>query len=111
MARQLPKTLQLVRGQAVLGTISVRAPEPGSPWSSGTFEASAAFEPVRELFETELRLLQANTTDDPAQWDEWESAHAELHDPGVRLASPDGTFVLDEILIHIDGTEAWWRVE
>jgi hypothetical protein len=64
---------------------------------------------VRGLFERELLLLRANTDDDADQWDEWENVHAELHEPGIRLQSPDKSYAADEILIHIDGKEAWWR--
>jgi hypothetical protein len=109
--QQIPGTLELVRGDAVLGTIEVNPGERDFPWFSGAFLPSAQFEPVRDLFEQELRLLQANKSDDSAQWDDWESVHAELHDPGLRLRSPDGSYEADEILIHIDGKEAWWRCE
>lgn len=112
MSRQkMPSTLELVRGDAVLGTIEVKPGEADPPWTSGAFRPTEAFEAVRELFEQELLLLRANTEDDDEQWDEWEAAHAELHDPGLRLRSPDRSYEADEILIHIDGAEAWWRVE
>ena len=109
--RQMPGTLQLIRGDALLGTIDVKPAEAGSPWSSGTFHPMPAFEDVRELFQYELELLRANTSNDSAQWDDWEAAHAELHEPGLRLLAPDKTYEADEILIHIDGAEAWWRTE
>lgn len=109
--QQMPRTLRLVRGDAVLGTIAVKPVDADSPWLTGGFRPSPEFESVRDLFEQELRLLRANTNDDPAQWDEWEAVHAELHDPGLRLEAEDRSFVADEILIHIDGSEAWWRSE
>jgi hypothetical protein len=107
--QQMPGTLELVRGNAVLGTIEVNPGERDFPWYSGAFHPSADFEPVRGLFERELELLQANTSDDAAQWDDWEAVHAELHEPGLRLQAPDRSYEADEILIHIDGAEAWWR--
>jgi hypothetical protein len=107
----MPQRLELVRGDSILGTIEVKGGEGDFPWFSGAFQPSAAFEDVRDLFAQELRLLRANTEDDADQWDEWESVHAELHDPGLHLRSPDRTFTADEILIHIDGAEAWWRSE
>ena len=109
--KQLPETLELVRGNAVLGTIVVQPGEGDYPWYSGAFHPSAAFEPVRALFEQELGLLRANTSNDSAQWDDWEAVHAELHEPGLRLQSPDNLYEAGEILIHIDGAEAWWRNE
>jgi len=108
---QIPATLELVRGSAVLGTIEVKPGEGDFPWHSGVFHPAAEFEPVRALFEHELALLRANTTDDSDQWDDWEDVHAELHEPGLRLRTPDESYEADEILIHIDGTEAWWRSE
>ena len=109
--KQLPETLELVRGDAVLGTIVVKPGEGDYPWYSGAFHPSAAFEPVRDLFEQELGLLRANTSNDSAQWEDWEAVHAELHEPGLRLRSSDRSYEADEILIHIDGVEAWWRNE
>lgn len=111
MKQQLPKTLELVRGYTLLGTIDVKPGDGDLPWSSGAFHPSAEFEAVRGLFERELLLLQGNTDDDAVQWDEWESVNAELHEPGMRLQSPDKSYATEEILIHIDGKEAWWRSE
>lgn len=112
MSRQpLPRSLELVRGYDIIGTIDVNPRNEDPPWHSGVFHPSAKFEDVRGLFEHELELLRANTTDDAAQWDDWEAVNAELHDPGLRLQSADKSYVADEILIHIDGKEAWWRTE
>jgi hypothetical protein len=107
----MPQTLQLVRGNVLLGTITARPPDSGSPWHNGAFSPSAEYESVRELFEHELRVLRANTDDDPEQWDEWEAVHAELHDPGLRLEAEGRPVFAGDILIHIDGAEAWWRAE
>lgn len=108
---QLPRNLELLRGDAVLGTIEVSASHADFPWYSGKFVAAPAFEAVRPLFERELKLIRANTTDDSEQWDDWEVVHAELHEPGVRLVAPAEGYEADDILIHITGTEAWWREE
>lgn len=109
--RAPPDTLELVRGDAVIGTIDVKPGETDLPWYTGKFNEAPAFESARELFEQELVLLRANTDDDDAQWDDWELVHSELHEPGLRLRSPDNAWEADEILIHIDGDVAWWRVE
>jgi hypothetical protein len=112
MARQeIPGQLELVRGDAVLGTIDVKPGSADLPWYSGAFHPSARFAEVRALFDNELQLIRANTSDDPAQWDAWEAVNARLHEPGLRLQAPDLSYVLDDILIHIDGSEAWWRSE
>jgi hypothetical protein len=105
----MPKTLSLVRGDTVLGTIEVNPGNADFPWFSGTFHATPEYETVRDLFERELQLLRANSNDDSASWDDWEDVHAELHDPGLRLTAPDSNDSVEEILIHINGTEAWWR--
>jgi hypothetical protein len=111
MKQQMPRTLELVRGDAVLGTIEVKPGEADFPWYSGAFHPTTDFEAVRGLFDHELRLLRANTTNDAAQWDDWESVHAELHEPGIRLMAADRSYAADEILIHIEGSVAWWRNE
>lgn len=108
---KVPNTLELVRGGVILGVIEVKPGDGDLPWRSGAFRPSAEFETVRDLFEHELQLLRDNTTNDSAQWDAWEAAHAELHDPGLRLQSSDKSYAADEILIHIEGSEAWWRSE
>jgi hypothetical protein len=106
---KIPDTLRLVRGDKLLGTVALKPIEPGSPWRSGAFSPTLAFQSAKSLFDHELQLLRANTNDDPAQWDEWEAAHEELHEPGLRLESEDRSFVADEILVHIEGGELWWR--
>jgi hypothetical protein len=107
--QQIPKTLSLIRGDTILGTVDVNAGNADFPWFSGTFHAAPEFESVRHLFERELQVLRANSTNDPAIWDHWEAIHAELHDPGLRLSAPDSSYTAEEILIHINGAEAWWR--
>ena len=109
--QQVPASLELVRGDEVLGTIEVRPGAADLPWYSGAFHPAAGFNAVRALFESELQLIRDNTTDDPAQWDAWEAVNARLHEPGLRLQAPDLSYVIDDILIHIDGAEAWWRSE
>lgn len=109
--QHIPRSLELVRGAVVLGTIDVKPGDADLPWRSGAFTPSAEFEPVRDLFDRELKMLRANTANDPAQWDAWEDLHAELHGPGLALRARDASYAADEILIHIEGTEAWWRGE
>ncbi len=108
---QVPRTLELVRGGVVIGTIDVKPGDGDLPWRSGAFRPSAEFEGVRELFDRELQMLRENTTNDSSKWDAWEAVHAELHDPGLRLQARDSLYTADEILIHIEGKEAWWRID
>jgi hypothetical protein len=107
--QQIPPSLELVRGGVVLGSIDVKKGEADFPWYSGLFHPSGEFQSVRKLFERELQLLQSNTSDDSAQWDEWEAVHEELHGPGLQLVAPDEGYDAGEVIIHIDGSEAWWR--
>jgi hypothetical protein len=109
MPREVPRNLKLVRGSTTLGTIEVKPGAADFPWYSGAFHPTPEFEAVRDLFREELRLLRENSSDDSALWDEWEAVHAQLHDPGLRLEDADKSYSADEILIHIDGSEAWWR--
>ncbi|HEX4331283.1 MAG TPA: hypothetical protein VH040_04025 [Usitatibacter sp.] len=111
MRKEIPRSLRLVRGDTVLGTIEVKPGADDFPWYSGAFHPSAGFEAVRDLFEEELRLIKENSSDDSVLWDEWEALHAQLHDPGLRLESADKSYRAGEILIHINGSEAWWRDE
>ena len=111
MNTKIPDTLNLVRGDVVLGTIAVNHTEADFPWFSGAFTATPEFEGVRDLFEHELQLLRANSNNDSATWDDWEAVHAELHEPGLYLCAPDSSYRAEEILIHINDSEAWWRGE
>jgi hypothetical protein len=111
MTAKLPDTLNLVRGDTLLGTIAVNHGGAEPPWFSGTFAPAPGFEEVRDLFERELQLLRANSNDNSAAWDVWEAVHAELHDPGLRLCTPDSSYMEEEILIHLNGSEAWWRID
>ena len=101
--------LDLVRGNVLLGTIEVSKGDASSPWYTGVFHATEEFQAVQGLFERELKLLQANKNDDTAQWEDWEAVHEELHEPGLRLEAKATGYRADEILIHINGAEAWWR--
>jgi hypothetical protein len=103
----IPGTLDLVRGDKILGTVVVDAAACDFPWYAGSFKPTEDFEAVRELFEGELALLRANTDD--KSWDEWEAMYDELSDPGLRLQSRDGGYVADGLIIHVSGAEAWWR--
>ena len=67
------------------------------------------FATVRDLFARELALLRANENDDAAQWDDWEEVYETLVEPGLKLRGAEGVLGGGDLLIHIDGNEAWWR--
>jgi hypothetical protein len=110
-SRKMPVSLDLVRGDVLLGSIEIKPEAADFPWQAGAFRPSSAFEEVRALFAQELALLKANEADDSAQWDDWEEIYETLVEPGLRLRAADGAFLEGDLLIHIDGTDAWWRTE
>ena len=73
------------------------------PWLRARVESTGGFDRVRDLFEDEIRLLNAQ----PEDWDAWGRAEAAIRG-AVRLVDPQGTSV-PEFLLHIEGTDAWWR--
>ena len=92
----------LKRGGVVIGMIK---PEPSwfdFPWYAGQFVPTDAFGAVRALFDEEVRLS------DQEDWEAVDKIWAELVEPGLELAYPDGSTVC-ELLIHIVGDRADWR--
>jgi hypothetical protein len=109
--RKMPASLDLVRGETLLGRIDVKPGGGDAPWSSGVFHPTTEFGPVRELFVRELAMLRANEADDSAQWDDWEAVYDELVGPGLKLRTAEGGIEDGDLLIHIDGADAWWRTD
>jgi hypothetical protein len=73
------------------------------PWLNAHVEHRSGFEELLPLFAEELNRL--DRIDDDAAF--WEEAYDALR-AAVTLRYPDGDEV-PEFLLHIDGTEAWWR--
>lgn len=94
-------TWELEVGGKVVGTLRVRGPD--QPFFLCDFEPSPEFESVRSLFAEELRLLNGD------QMDAWNEAYERILSRGLRLRSVETGEVLDELLLHIDGHEAWFR--
>ena len=92
---------KLYRGNVLLGIITHT--DDDFPWHNGTFKATEAFSEVKDLFEQELILLEERS------YDEWERLYDELSKPGIRLVSMDDNSVIDELLIHVQGDDVWWR--
>ena len=74
-----------------------------TPWLNGTFDATDAFGPWREAFDTELRLL--DEYDDHVE--QWESAYSRIYQ-NLTLYDQTGEAVA-EFLLHIEDDKAWWR--
>ena len=96
-------TYHLLRGDALLGTVTLDASLGDFPWHNGQFEPAPAFESVRELFNQDLQLLDAE------DWDRWDKLWLEIIQPGLRLHCLESNETISELLIHINGDKAWWR--
>ncbi|MFN7971779.1 MAG: hypothetical protein U0166_05450 [Acidobacteriota bacterium] len=73
------------------------------PWLHGRYETTPAFEEVRALFERELALMEAD------DWGAWDEVWAQIEAPGLVLRYADGRPDALGLVIHFDGSEAWWR--
>ena len=91
---------RVYRGKTLLGTLTRTGGD--MPWWEGTFEAASGFRTVRSMFDRERELLDAD------RMDEWQEAYDKLAD-GLRLEPTDGDEPITEVLLHIDGQQAWWR--
>lgn len=94
-------TWRLWRDNDLLGELEVTGSD--FPWLQARFSAQPRFAQVASLFEEELRLLDVADDDVEA----WERVYYRLRET-VHLTDPDGRQVA-EFLLHIDGTDAWWR--
>lgn len=77
------------------------------PCHQGVFRPAPAFEEVRPLFARELELLNAD------RMDEWEAVWTAIFDLGVKLrpaSARDASEDISEFILHLDGSEAWWRI-
>ncbi len=91
----------LLRGQTRLGVL--RLVDVDQPWFECTFEPTAAFEQVRELFYEERRLLEVG------DMGAWSSAWERIAAQQLALEPLDGSGRVDEFLLHIDGETARLR--
>jgi hypothetical protein len=97
------QTYKLYRGNDLLGTIIHTKID--MPWHWGTFEPTEHFDAVKPLFEQEIQLL--DTLDSNSQ--KWHENWAQITKPGLRLVSEQDNQQITDLLIHIDGSEVWWR--
>lgn len=96
---------QLRRGDAVIGEITVT--EADFPWLRGTLTPRDGFAEVAPLFAEELALTEAFEDDNSEETiAAWEAVHDQIA-ATMTLAGPSGPVA--EFLLHIDGTEAWFR--
>lgn len=95
------RTWKLYRGDELLADLVVTGGD--FPWLNARVDAYGAFEEVQTLFADELRLIE-DIDDEP---DAWEAAYDAIR-ATLTLRYPDGREV-PELLLHIDGRDAWWR--
>jgi hypothetical protein len=92
----------LMSGRIVVGTIDVS--DVDQPWFVGRFVPEAAFAEFSDAFAQELELVDGDLEH---QIDQWERVYRSIRDR-MQLVGPDGNTV-PEFLLHIRGTEAWFR--
>jgi hypothetical protein len=92
---------RLVRGEELLGEIVIHGSD--FPWLTGRFVPQPAFDEVKPLFDEELVLVESGLDDQVA---EWERIYDRIVDD-LGLVSPHGPAA--EFLLHVRGTEAWFR--
>jgi hypothetical protein len=92
---------RLYRSDVLIGTLT--GTDDDFPWHYGTCDPAPAFELVRPLFDRELELLNAD------RMDEWEVAWEAVAALGLRLEPVAAGADIEEFLLHIEGSRAWWR--
>ena len=93
--------LHLKRGEALLGVLDCHAPD--QPWYECKFEAAAGFSEVKQLFDDELKFLDAD------QMDDWQIAYERIKALGLKLINVQTNEEIIEFVLHVRGTEAWLR--
>ena len=97
----LPTELHLKRREELLGVLHCY--DLDMPWFKGRFEAAAGFSEVRQLFEDELKLLDAD------QMDDWQIAYERINALGLKLIDVQTNEEIIEFVLHVRETEAWLR--
>ena len=100
-------SLDVFRGGVKIGRIIFDGKEPGGLW-----RPTAAFEPLKELFNTENEYsLKAG--EDPgneaAHYAIADRAHTEIHAPGIEARGSDGKVQFEIIGISVHNGRVTWR--
>jgi len=93
--------LHLKRGEELLGVL--HRCQPDFPWFMCSFEAGEGFSQVKQFFDEELELLESD------EIDQWEIAYERINALGLKLIDTETNQLIDEFILHIRGTEAWFR--
>ena len=96
-----PETWQMQCNGVLLGTLTLR--ETSQPWFFCAFVPTQFYEAYRELFDNEVRMLDTGIIE------KWEKAYKPIEKLKIRLYSNKDNKRLPKCLLHIDGSEAWFR--
>ena len=99
------REFRLVRGGLVLAILRPDGRQLLTDYQAveGTFETTAAFEPIRTLFEREVELLDVDSNAENNEWlDIWE----QLREPGLFVESMSER--VEILWIHFQNGRAWW---
>src|SRR6187399_1488216 len=80
-SRKMPVSLDLVRGDVLLGSIEIKPEAADFPWQAGAFRPSSAFEEVRSLF---ARATSSSTSTGPMRGGARSDVRG-VNDAGVRI--------------------------
>lgn len=99
--------LRLTRGGEVLATLRPDGRQLVTDYQAveAEYETTAAFEPLRLLFEREVELLDV---DSDSENDEWADIWEQLLAPGMFVELSDGKEKIDILWIHFKNGRAWW---
>lgn len=94
------RRFELRAGDVLLGTLHEYSLD--FPYVLCTFEPTPAFAELEPLFAEEMALLKAE------KWEESQTVYNEI-ERRVKLIDPDDPSMIESFVLHIDGTEAWFR--
>ncbi len=102
-----PGDLRLIHGEELLAWLHPDGRQFLTDYQAvgGACETTAAFKPLRSLFEHEAELL--NMDSEPEN-DEWASIWEALLSPGMFVETPDGSERIEILWIHFKDGRAWW---
>ena len=101
----MSRQFELLRGDAVLGVVTLDTGESDFPWLVGWLEPAPAYAAVEPLFAEMSRLLE-----DDGFTDESGELHERVMAPGVRMRLLPGGDVSEVVGISIEDRRVSWRI-
>jgi hypothetical protein len=93
----------LKQKDVLIGTL--RSVDIDFPWINCKFEPTEAFQPLKHLFDAEVKVLNV----DPFDLDEWEAAYGAIEALNLDLQCHDNGEQIEGFLLHIQADDAWFR--